>query len=192
MPQRLPQPWRLFLAIHPPSDVAAQMCGVNDLIDPCFGCRPTPVEQVHLTLQFIGDTPQSRMETVIESIARAASGIGPVHLQPQRLRILPDRGPARVLAIEANQTPALLELKRRLASRLAQRRQKHRDAASAFLPHFTIARFKPPSSEINREQIDAITINAELAFTANAITLMRSTLKPGGSEHASVQTFTRA
>lgn len=141
--------------------------------------RATPVEQVHLTLQFVGDTPSSRVEGVVETVRRAAGGIQGFELIPLRLITLPARGSARLAAIETDAPPPLLELQRRLASRLARRPRK--ETGDGFLPHLTLCRFREGAQAVRVEETVGM-----VGFRAPEVLVMRSVLRPAGSEHAEV------
>src|SRR5690606_23530157 len=61
---------RLFVAAYPPRETAEAMLeALRTLTLPDY--RITPIEQVHLTLQFIGDTPARDLDETIESVRRA-------------------------------------------------------------------------------------------------------------------------
>lgn len=138
-----------------------------------------PAEQVHLTVQFIGDTPASRLDEVIETVRRAGGGIGTFALRPLRLVTLPERGPARLVAAEADAPSPLLELQRRLAARLAHRARGR--PGDRFRPHLTLCRFRSPAA------MRALDRPLELdPFPVARAVLMKSTLRPEGAEHAEV------
>lgn len=173
---------RLFVAIYPPTDLAAAALEAIAPLD-VPPHRPTPAAQIHLTLQFIGDTPAKNLEDVLESVRRSASGIQAFTLSPQRYITLPPRA-ARLVALETDAPPQILELHRRLALRLA--RAPRQDPTDRFLPHLTLARFqrgspqgKPP------RQLES---PADLpAFTVQHVQVMRSILRPEGAEHREVE-----
>lgn len=174
---------RLFAALYPPPQIAEQMLALVAEVE-CTGGLPehrvTPVSQVHMTLQFIGERREQDVDGVIESLQRSASGIGAFTLTPARLIALPEQGPARLIALQTDAPPPLLELQRRLATRLARKTRKQ--AGDRFVPHFTIARF--------REEAGSFSLNASLdagsnaiAFEVREIALMRSVLHSAGAEH---------
>lgn len=176
---------RLFVAAYPPPEVAAAALEAIATLDlPAH--RATPAEQVHLTLQFIGDTPAKQLDETLESVRRAASGIGAFSLSPQRYITLPpasQRGRPRLVALETDAPGQLLELHRRLAHRLA--RALRRDPVDRFLPHLTLARFGPGPGEGPARRIEA---PAELpAFSVERVVVMRSVLRPEGAEHREVE-----
>lgn len=172
---------RLFVAIHPPPECAAAML---DALAPLLlpEHRRTSTEQVHLTLQFIGDTPVREMDRVRESVLRATGGLCSFDLTPERLIRLPERGPARLIAAETDAPSALLELQRRLAHRLAQ--GARRRPGDRFLPHMTLCRFRSPA------QLDLSEIPLQIArFAVDRITLMRSTLTHEGARHEEIASY---
>ena len=169
---------RLFVAIYPPIEVAREALraiGRLDLPDH----RATPAEQVHLTAQFIGDTPVKDLDSVLDSVRRSASGLGGFSLRPMRYITLPQGRRPRRVALETDAPPQIMELHRRLAHRLAT--SPRADTADRFLPHLTLARFRPgPARPIEAE--------ADLpAFEVDAVVVMRSVLRPEGAEHWEVE-----
>lgn len=175
---------RLFVALYPPPEIVAELLewvGAFDL--PPY--RLTPADQVHLTLQFIGDVSPGRMNETIESVARSTAGLESFSMQLIRLIRLPERGHARLIAAEADSPPSLMEMQRRLAHRLA--RNPREKSGDRFLPHFTLARFRSPTRFDIADEDAALDVPP---FTVNTICLMSSTLSPAGARHDVVQEFT--
>jgi len=172
---------RLFVGVYPPEATAramADLLAAHTLAEH----RPTPPEQIHLTVQFIGDTPDAALDSVLESVERSASGIGAFDLTPRRLISLPDRGPPRLAALETDAPPALLELKRRLAHRLSA--HVRQEPAARFLPHFTLCRFaKGARAEKLEERVELP------EFPVDRVWVMRSVLRPDGAEHREMAVF---
>ncbi len=169
--------WRLFVAIYPPPEVVAELLAAIDRLS--LGAQGrVPSAQVHLTLQFIGDTPERELADVRESIERSASGVPTFGLRPVRLTTLPAGPRPRLIAAETDSPAPLLELHRRLALRLA-RNPRDRDR---FLPHLTLHRFKAPSAPVD------LPLETP-AFAVSHILLMRSILRPEGAHHAEVSRF---
>jgi 2'-5' RNA ligase len=105
---------RLFVGVYPPPEVAGRMlAALGDLQLPPY--RLTPVGQLHMTLQFIGDTPVKDLDATVESVDRSRAGLPPFELKPLRLMALPKRGPARLVP------------------------------GDRFLPHLTLCRFRAPT-----------------------------------------------
>jgi 2'-5' RNA ligase len=99
-----------------------------------------------------------------------------------RLITLPRRGPKRLVAVETDAPASVMELKRRLVTRLAH--DPRRDSADRFLPHLTVCRFRAPA---RMEALDHAL--DEAPFPVEEVRLMRSVLRPTGAEHDAVATF---
>ncbi|QOJ00706.1 MAG: 2'-5' RNA ligase family protein [Phycisphaeraceae bacterium] len=169
------------MAAYPPEHVAAGLLSrIDGLGLPEH--RSTPVAHVHLTLAFIGETRAAELPIVSESVSRSVSGLGPMTLTPNRLATLPARGVPRTLVCVAEASPVLVELHRRLVSRLVRRPRPR--AEDRFLPHLTLARFPPG---VNPGRIDAPA--AVDPFVVDRVRLVRSLLKPGGAEHLPLDEF---
>lgn len=168
-------PLRLFIAAYPPPEIAVA------LVDAARGLglsslKPASLDQVHVTLLFIGDTDERQLDDVIESMHRAASGVHAMSLSVERLIALPERGDARLVAAEASAPPVLIELQKRLAQRLTRTRPKRE---REFLPHLTVGRF-PGSGLRLRDRAWPVT---KLTLEVADIRLVASMLKPSGAVH---------
>ena len=169
---------RLFVGVYPPESVRGAMLAALRRFD-LPPHRPVPPEHVHLTLQFIADRDPGEIPAITESVNRSASGIDAFTLTPERLITLPQRGRPRLIAVETNAPPGLLELQRRLASRLA--RTPRARPGDRFRPHLTICRFQ---REARARRIDD---HIDLpAFDVSLIHVMRSVLSPRGAKHTEI------
>ena len=166
---------RLFVAIYPPIEITNKLLSaLSTLKLPEY--RTVLAEQVHLTLQFIGDVPTKKLDGTIESVERVASGLKAFDLSVKGLITLPVRGPTRLVAAETDCPSTLKELHRRLVTRLA--RSPRKKASDRFLPHLTLCRFRNPDKDVS--------MNSPLdvpAFAVEQIALMRSTLSNEGAKH---------
>ncbi len=169
---------RLFVAVYPPPEIArALLEAIARLELPAN--RLVPVEQVHVTLHFIGSTSPRELPETAESVRRAAAGLGSFQLRPLRLVGLPERAP-RLMAAETDGPPALVEIQRRLAARLA--RNARRSPGDRFRPHLTLCRFKRPARDAVPD--GALDLGA---FDVRRIELMKSTLDSTGARHQVVE-----
>jgi 2'-5' RNA ligase len=173
--------FRLFVAIYPPLEIARAL--VEDLrrldLPPH---RVVPLEQIHVTLQFLGDTPAPQVEQTKESVDRSTAGVKDFDLRPALLIRLPQRGAARLIAAEADRPPALMEIQRRLATRLA--RSARGNPSDRFRPHLTLCRFRSPAP---LPRIDEPLETA--SFAVREVRLMKSTLRPEGAQHELLASF---
>lgn len=174
------RPLRLFVAAYPPAQVARALLDQLSALS-LRDVRPSPGEQVHLTLQFIGDTDARELPEVQESVERAAAGLTPASVEVLGLMSLPQRGRARLVAAELASHPTMLELHRRLALRLARNARER--SGDRFLPHMTLGRF--PSGSGERVEAPVQPLRFEIAEAV----LVESLLKPQGAEHRPVARF---
>lgn len=183
--------WRLFVAIHPPAQTGAALLDALASL-PLPEHRATPAGQVHLTLQFVGDTAEVEVERVAESVSRSVAGISPFSLRAERFITLPRTPPGRrareaprLLAALTDAPPELLEIQRRLAHRLA--RSVRERPGEGFVPHMTLCRFRDGSVA---DAVDRPTEGPGAApFGVGEVRLMRSVLSPAGASHAEVERF---
>ena len=170
---------RLFIALYPPAELAEQLIAQLSELD-LPDHRPTPAEQIHMTVQFLGDRATHELHEVIESIQRPTSGIESFGLRIERLINFPPKRPARMVAAETDAPASLRELHQRLVNRFANNPRPAPDRK--FRPHMTLCRFARPKR--------GFALNEHLslpAFTVSGISLMRSTLSPAGAQHDLVQ-----
>lgn len=169
---------RLFVSIDPPREVAETLLeSLKRLSLPPH--RVTRVEQVHMTLVFVGDTRRRDVRSVVESVERSCSGLGRFMLSARGLLTIPDQGPARLVAAATDSPPTLLEIQRRLATRLAKPRRSGK--AEVFMPHITLCRF--PEGTPAGAWTGSVDVPA---FAIDRVRLMQSVLRPGGAEHVTV------
>jgi 2'-5' RNA ligase len=169
---------RLFVAIYPPKDVRQSMLAAVE--PPETPHRMTAVDQVHMTIQFIGETREKDLTEVVDSVHRAAAGIAAFPLKPLRLISLPERGAPRLIAVETDAPSGLMELHRRFAMRLA--RSPRAKASDRFLPHLTVCRFTGSGTPGRLERAMEMR-----EFECGGLRVMRSVLKPDRAEHVLVE-----
>lgn len=175
---------RLFVAAYPDAPWAAEALRLLDTVALPPRTRRTPSDALHLTLQFIGDTAEKDLAVVIQSVERCAAGLSTFDLAPTRLIALPERGSARLIALELDAPPTLVELHTRLASRLAR---NPRAPKTKFLPHLTLCRFEPTAAP------PGLPRDVQLSpFRVGEVLVMRSNLGPAGAIHAALRPVTLA
>ncbi len=173
---------RLFVGVYPQVEVAARMVGLLEgVVLPAH--RVAAVEQVHMTVHFVGDVDTRQMDEVRESVERSVAGLGSFWLKPRRLVVLPEKGPGRLVALEMEEDATLMEIHRRLVHRLA--RSKKQREEGRFWPHITLARFVQQTVV---GVVEGVEREVEMeAFEVGAVRLMQSVLKNEGAEHRVVE-----
>jgi RNA 2',3'-cyclic 3'-phosphodiesterase len=184
---------RLFVALEIPAAVrdnlAAQIKELRDLSVQLADKRPRWVrlENLHLTLKFIGEVAPSKLDGIRTALSTVRSD-GPVDLQFRRLGFFPGEKHPRVLWAGSNASANLATLARDIDRALETQgigREKR-----AFTPHLTLARFEPPG--LHEKLRSAIQKSGEREFgslQAREFHLIESKTKSSGAEYTRVASF---
>lgn len=139
-------PWRVFCSIDLPAEVrgrvAEHISQLKHTVPETQASWSRP-ENIHLTLKFIGEIPQTRVEQLSEATSRAVIGIGPFKLKLEQTGTFPPHGPPRVLWIGITDCDDQLnELYARLEDECA--REGFKKEPRRYHPHLTLARLRKP------------------------------------------------
>jgi RNA 2',3'-cyclic 3'-phosphodiesterase len=181
-------PLRLFIAIAIPEGVKAKIEGAQAELRralPDCNARWTRPEQFHLTLKFLGDVEESRVDALGESIRAACPGFTPLHLRAEGVGCFPDLRRPRVLWTGVrDEAGQLLRLQEAVA--LATHDFTSEQKEERFTGHVTLARFKgirPTEAKVLGSAVPAMANRLFGEWTAHRIELMRSELLPQGARH---------
>ena len=140
-------------------------------------------DNVHLTLKFLGEIPQSRVENLSQAASRSVAGLSPFEVFVEETGAFPQHGPPRVLWIGVTDASGeLAELHARLEEECAKAGFAKEERP--FHPHLTLARLRKPQGA--RTLASA---HQELGFepvvvTVSELLVMRSELTNEGSKHS--------
>jgi 2'-5' RNA ligase len=168
---------RLFVALALPDPVKRSLeplaRGLGDV-------RWLNPEQQHLTLRFIGELDNGRLEEVAEVLALVEGS--PFELALEGLGHFPPRGEPQVLWVGVTRSAELAGLKRRIDRLLATTGLP--PEGRKFTPHVTIARTRGP---LSRERVGTWLMRHSLyrseRFPVSDFHLYSSRLKPEGAQH---------
>jgi RNA 2',3'-cyclic 3'-phosphodiesterase len=179
---------RLFVALEIPStareNLAALLKSLGRVSPQTRWARP---ENLHVTLKFIGEVPQTRLAAIRGALASVRSG-QPVTLDFRGLGFFPNEKHPRVFwaGIEASPNLKMLAADiEKAAERLGLPREQR-----PFSPHLTLARFAPPG--LPEKLRSAIQENAGREFGAlrtSQFHLIESKLKSSGAEYTTLERF---
>ena len=146
--------------------------------------RWVPLENQHITMRFLGSTPEERVPAVIDACDAAVRGRSRPTLVPATLGVFPSLRRARVLWVGFDEGDASL---RALAAALTESLAAAgwQPEERRFAPHLTVARFRDP------KKVDALPALPPGApsFEVEDLRLYRSHLSPKGSRYEVVARF---
>ena len=168
---------RLFVALPLPDQVKRSLDPLSRGLGDVRWLLP---DQQHLTLRFIGETDQGRVDEIAEALA-LVDGL-PLELRLEGLGHFPPRGAPQVLWVGVVKNAELASLKRRIDRALAAVGLP-RDGRK-FAPHVTIARIRGPLSP---DRLATYLMRHSLyrseSFAISDFHLYSSWLKPHGAEY---------
>jgi len=160
---------RLFIAL----DLSAADCKRIHRVARPLRALGLPVRWVepdayHLTLKFLGDVSGDRVPELESAMRDAAPGPALTALIPLGLGGAPSLARPRVLWIDVEQSPALMQLQSRLDSGLSD--LGFRSEPRPFRPHITLGRIQSGRA-IRPTDVDALrSLAAELDFGIGVVT----------------------
>ena len=185
---------RAFVAIELPDDARRALAGVVEELRLARipGLRPVRPEGIHLTLKFLGDVPQPRIEPVAAALAGAARTHGPFVLTLEAMGVFPLGGAPRVLwAGLAGDLAALRRLQREVDDALEP--LGFQKDLRAFNPHLTVARIRNGTSKADRQlaarTLSEIHVQSGVKISVESVELMRSKLTSDGAIYASLKSI---
>lgn len=180
---------RLFIAVPIPDAVVRFLKNMRAALQhPGMNIRWVPVENIHLTLKFLGDLEAASVDPVAERMDAAAGANAPFSLIARNVGGFPNLRRFRVLWIGMDgDTKRLETLRRDVESELESlgvEKERRR-----FHPHLTLARTRQRLDGEPFGLLDASWAQqASDAFWVERICLFASVLKPGGAEYSRLHT----
>lgn len=179
---------RLFVAIPLPPDVAASASEILPISLPAL--RRVKAENLHITLAFLGQTPDERLGDVTSAAREAAAPVAPFTLVFDRAGRFPERGRPRVAWLGiADGAPSVLELGAGVYAALRSRDLHFDDRPLA--PHLTLARVAEDASAAEAKTVGAALEGLaipSLRFDVRDIAVVQSVLSPKGPRYTALAT----
>ena len=184
---------RAFIAVELPEEVLAHLEAVQRGLKQSLGQAERAIrwvrpEGVHMTLQFLGDVPRAQLPEIERALREACAGARPTQVHTAGVGAFPNPGRPRVLwiGLEGDLQP-LFDVERAIGRALTPLGYK---PDKPFNPHMTLGRVR---DHIHPDEAAAIANTlaaaakrppASVSFTARSVSLMQSTLQPGGSVYS--------
>lgn len=173
-------PRRLFVAVELPDEVKQQL---RRMQADAPSLRATKVDNLHLTLHFIGDADLNVIGQALESISASSAAF---ELRLGGVGRFGGRGRELILWVGVEPSPDLQQLHRQLGFLLAAAGVKVE--TRPYSPHITIARGRSP----RRAEIDCFLErhrDVTAAFAVDSIALVSSVPQPGGSVYRAERVY---
>lgn len=153
------------------------------------GVRWASRTNLHFTLRFLGEIPESGIPDLSRAASAAAGAVSPFKLRIQGTGVFPFSGPPGIAWLGAGDGAAeLCGLARKLDDELFKAGFGRRD--KPFRPHLTIGRIPDGQGDKGLRQI----IQSEAGFASPVwavqdFALVRSVLGPRGAEYTDIRRF---
>jgi len=171
---------RLFVACDLPPDVLAAIAAWQQAsLVPRAELRVA--HALHLTLCFLGETPDDRIPAI--RAALAGLRLQAVTVTVAAALFLPERGRKRVVALRLDDPSGALATVQHDVSDALVSLQVYRPEQRAFLPHVTVARFRRPGAAFPLQNVNVA------AFGLPEVILYASLLQKGGAVHTPLATY---
>jgi 2'-5' RNA ligase len=181
---------RLFVAIELPEEARRRLESLQKAVQKAvhWSDYPDPKwirhDQMHLTLKFLGDTPDESVPALVDRLRQIRSE--PIQLALDGVICFPERGPIRVIAASMVDCEGrCTELQKTVDDacqgagfRLERRR---------WVPHATLCRIKQSLPSHWRKSLTQI--ERKDFFTVSDFSLVESRLSQAGPEYATVARF---
>ena len=172
---------RTFISIDIPlTDAIDEVLGEMRRAD---NVRPVPKEQIHLTLKFLGDQDEKKVEKLCSSLKDALHRTEPFDIVVEGVGAFPDMRHPKVVWLGVKDPESLFGLAEKVDSAVKEMKLKSDD--KRFSPHITIGRVN------DRTELDDFFSRYKgiefCSFRCDHVDVMKSVLTPKGAIHSVVE-----
>ena len=187
-----PKSLRLFIAVELSPEIRQALGRVQADLQrqlPPRVVRWTIPDGIHLTLKFLGDTPEPLVPAVSQGLQAAAASFEPFELRVAGFGCFPNPHRARVLWAGVPRIPQPLAGVQR-AIDLHMARLDFARETRPFSPHLTLGRVSDRISPSERETLAGVLARTQVgdlgAVQVDEIILFKSDLQPGGAVYTAL------
>jgi RNA 2',3'-cyclic 3'-phosphodiesterase len=176
---------RAFIAVELPLEIRQTVCAATSNLQKGIGSlvRWVPMENMHLTLKFLGDISPSNMNMLCQMLHAETDLFNCFELRLKGLGSFPSLKRPRVIYIGIQAPAALETLQRGIES--ASRRIGYQSEERGFSPHLTIGRVRQnvtaTEQQTIRHALEETEIDSLGSARVDSVHLYKSDLKPTGS-----------
>lgn len=173
---------RLFIAALLPKEIREQLSNYIDSLRYQYdGVKWEKSEKLHITLKFLGDLEQSKIDEISDLLLKLALGYSAFNLTLEELGGFPNLKKPRILYAGLSNNRQLSKFVNVLDEHLAE--LGFEKEGRKFIPHITIGRVKKAMNIQDSPEM------LQSSFNSNEIGLIKSELHPGGSIYSPVHIY---
>jgi 2'-5' RNA ligase len=175
---------RCFIAIGITEQIKKEIRELIDiLINYNVDIKWVVPENVHLTLKFLGKTPDILLPKIRESLLKTVASYEPFYIKICRTGVFPNRKYPRVIWIGVEDSEMLVKLKRDIENSMEFLGYQKED--KEFKPHLTLGRVRSQEGIVHIvNELDYFKGKDFGIIYIDRIKFMKSELKPKGAEYS--------
>lgn len=179
---------RVFVALEPPDTLHKELQQALKYFQSLTpkGINWVHPENLHLTVNFIGEVKEHRLQSLQNVIAAQAARRGVAELRAEGFELFPHRQPRLLWLKLSGEQEELSQLNRQLLS--SMRELKIEADPKKLKLHVTLGRIKTPQSPEFEREVLAYHIPKQL-LSWDTLTLYRSILRPEGPKYDIIEQY---
>lgn len=179
---------RTFLALELPAEFKQEIAeAIRQLQEICpKGIKWVKKDQLHITLQFIGDTAPGLAEKLTSEFKAILADLKPFTIHHPQIEVIPPKNPRLIWIKCAFTTAQLSEIGEKFRQILENR--GFEIDKKPFKLHITLGRFKSSISADLAEKMTEVKLKDQ-KWTVQEATFYESRLFPAGPEYSKIATF---
>ncbi len=180
---------RVFIAINLPADIKKQLGKYQEKWPELQG-KWTPKDNLHITLEFLGDMTDLQIADVCQVTKEVAGSHESFSVTLSKVMYGPEKKiPPRMIWVKGEADKGALDLKNDLEDSLIEK-VDYKPEGRGFSPHITLARLSAFAfREFNQDEIPEVDEMIDFTFTVESIEVMESELKKGGPVYTVLESF---
>ncbi|RUM34388.1 MAG: RNA 2',3'-cyclic phosphodiesterase [Archaeoglobus sp.] len=174
---------RLFIAVDVDDNIRENLKPVLKTLVNYRGVKTVEPENIHITIQFLGEVPESKVSAITDKLSNVAEKFEPFTAKLEGIGFFPNRGKIRVVwaGIISDEIVRLAKAVRKEMMKLGFREDKE------FIAHATLARIKkisPSDRDRILKELDSFDVGGE--WVIRDFKLKQSRLTPRGPIYTDV------
>jgi len=173
---------RLFVSIDFPVSTREE---ILSWIPEQEGWRKVSINQLHLTLVFLGDCSEAEKDEIHGKLSEIV--FTPFNLKISGLGAFPNESSPRIIWAGVTQNELIMNLQVKISDRLEDHINSKKN--HSYIPHITVARKKSRKGDNRVIKKNLQKDTGQLVEKVNSFQLKQSFLKSSGSEHQTLHSY---